>query len=97
MTKANLIIDLNECFIVFEHTDSNRTDVEYENFLFQEVQEVNSSAFVVDEADSQGAMVPIDFKLSCYKVKFRQKGVKLIACANEQDQHHWIRTFRLIA
>ena len=34
LTKANLLVDVNDGFIIFEHTSDNRSNVSYENFTF---------------------------------------------------------------
>ena len=87
LTKSNLLIDLKAGYLIFEHIADNRSDVSYENFAFQEVLDVSASDYQIAEGDLQGAMVPSDFRQHCFTIKFRSKGVKLIACASEADRH----------
>ena len=97
LAKSNLSVDLNECTVTFEHVSGNRTDVRYENILFTDLLTVQLSNYKVDEADINDELVPADFNLCCFKAKFKDRGVKLIATANETDRLCWMRVMRLIA
>ena len=37
LSKSNLLIDLNESQVIFEHMEESRTDVQYENIKFADI------------------------------------------------------------
>ena len=45
LTKSNLLVDLTYCSMIFENTQYNRENVEYENFIFREVESVAYSDY----------------------------------------------------
>ena len=82
--------------MIFENTEYNRENVEYENFIFGEVQSVERSDYQIGEEDLR-ALLPVDFKDHCFKITFTQRNTKLIACGSLNDRVQWLRTFNIIA
>ena len=87
LSQSNLLIDQSKCSLIFEHTADSRSNVSYENYPFEEVLEVLVSEIQIGLEFLQAALVPSDFSVHCFNIKFATKGLKLVACGSSEDRN----------